>query len=348
MNAERGVVSSSGHDSAAGASDGVIEPIISVDGLRKSYGDGDTAVDAVKGVDFAIRPGGVIGILGPNGAGKTTLIKMILGLIVPTEGTVEVDGVDVHENTTTAHEKMGAMLEGARNSYWRLSVRENLEMFSVIGGNDYRNQQQRIETLLAQFNLDEKADTAVRELSRGQKQKVSLLCTLVRNTDVVFLDEPTLGLDVESGRELQREIRRLSEADGRTVIILSHDMRLIRSLCDRVMIMNDGAVVEDNTVDNLVEIFDANVYEVTVTGELDRETEAAIESVFTLVGVERGEKTTIHVELSRDEFYQFTRTLERSGLLVDSFDAQEVEFDDIFLRLTDGASDTERLGGSNE
>jgi len=319
------------------------DPVVSVQGLRKEYGKGDDAVEAVTGVDLSIRPGSVVGLLGPNGAGKTTTIKSILGLIYPSEGDIEVSGVNVHEDTSIAHEHMGATLEGARNTYWRLTVRENIEIFSVIGGNDYRKRTEEIESLIEQFGLSEKADTVVRELSRGQKQKVSLACALARDTDVVFLDEPTLGLDVESTRRLQREIRRLAEDDGRTIILSSHDMDVIRTICDRAIIMNDGEIVADDTVENLIGLFDAKTYDVVVDGDLGEAAEQRLASEFFLKNVERRSGTTaLEVETDGDEFYRLVDTLEESGLDIESFSEVEMDFDDVFLHLTDQAEEDER------
>ncbi|APX00246.1 ABC transporter (plasmid) [Halobiforma lacisalsi AJ5] len=318
------------------------DPIVTVSGLEKVYGKGDDAVEAVKGVDFDIQPETVVGILGHNGAGKTTVIKSILALIVPTSGTVTVDGIDVHENTSAAYEKMGAMLEGARNTYWRLTVRENLEIFSVIAGNDYRKNSARIDELIAQFKLGEKEDTPVRELSRGQKQKVSLACTMVRDTDVVFLDEPTLGLDVESSRKLRRELRRLADHDGRTVLLSSHDMDVIEDVCDRVIIMNQGRIIADDTVDNLIELFNTQMYEVVIEGRLDAGSRRQLESNFVLKNVEeRPETTKFEAQITGEEFYNLVGTLERAGVTIDSITDLEPDFDEIFLRLSTDRSHAE-------
>ena len=315
------------------------ETSISVTGLEKVYGDGDDAVRAVDGVSFDIEPGTAVGILGPNGAGKTTTIKSILSLIVPTSGSVEVEGIDVHRDPSAAFQHMGAMLEGARNAYWRLTVRENLEIFSVIAGKNYRKRQDRIDELLEQFNLAEKEDTVVRELSRGQKQKVSLACTMARDPDVVVLDEPTLGLDVESSLDLRRELRRLVQDDGTTVLLSSHDMDVIQEVCDRVVIMNDGEVVVNNTVDNLLELFNTQSYEITVEEELDAHLRRRLESTFDASDFERRDgTTTFRAKVVGDEFYQLVERLRTAGLSIVSFDGVDPDLEDVFLHITDEAN----------
>ncbi|WP_440770878.1 ABC transporter ATP-binding protein [Natronorubrum sp. DTA28] len=339
MGSNQGIVATRRKQPAsAPPSDGSTDPIVSVTGLEKVYGEGDDAVVAVDGIDLDVYPGTVVGILGPNGAGKTTAIKSILGLIIPTAGTIRAGGSDVHDDPHAAHRLMGAMLEGARNTYWRLTVRENVEMFSVIGGNDYRERSAQIDGLLEQFDLEEKADTVVRELSRGQQQKVSLVCTLARDTEVVFLDEPTLGLDVESTRRLKAEIRRLANRDGRTVVLSSHDMDVVQDVCDRVIVVNNGEIIADDTVENLVDLFNTTTYEVEIAGTLDPDVERELAAEFLVVDVGR-DGTSLTIETDGEQFFRLTNMLERAGVAVESFTQREPDFDDVFLRIT-GRSDT--------
>src|SRR6056297_2083334 len=247
------------HDSGA--------PALHVEGLAKTFGEGETAVRAVDGLSLSVEHGEVVGVLGPNGAGKTTTIKSMLGLVLPDAGTVEVCGVDVHEDPSAAYRHVDAMLEGARNVYWRLTVEENLRYFAGLGGDAPDDLADRHDRLLDALGLADEADTVVNDLSRGMKQKVSLASTLAREVDVVFLDEPTLGLDVESSIELRRELRSLADESGMTVVLSSHDMDVIEDICDRAVIMNDGHVVADDTVENLLELFRTQTYEVTVDGD---------------------------------------------------------------------------------
>ena len=244
-------------------------PVLSIRNLSKTYGSGEAAVRAVEDVSFAVESGTVVGLLGPNGAGKTTTIKSILGLVVPSTGSVAVGGIDVHENARSAYRRMGAMLEGARNVYWKLTVRENLSFFAAVGGESPSALTDRHEELLEQLDLAEKADAPVNDLSRGQKQKVALACALARDVDVAFLDEPTLGLDVESSRRLRGEISRLAEQESMTIVLSSHDMQVVEDVCDRVVIMNGGRIVADDSVDSLVDVFGSHAYRVVVDGQLE-------------------------------------------------------------------------------
>ncbi len=333
------MVSAEGSNPVTGG-DANAESAVSVSNLEKEYGSGDDAVQAVNGVSFDVERGTAVGILGPNGAGKTTTIKSLLSLIFPSEGNIYVEGINVHKEPKQAFRHMGAMLEGARNTYWRLTVRENLEIFSVIAGLDYRERGGRIDDLLEQFDIDHKADTVVRELSRGQKQKVSLATAMARDADVVVLDEPTLGLDVESSLELRRELRRLVEDDGITVLLCSHDMDVIQDVCDRVIIMNDGEIVADDTVGNLLDLFDTQAYEVTVEGELDDADRRRLETAFDLTDFDRRRgSTTFQAHVTGDDFYSLVESLRAIGAAVEAFDTVEPDLEEVFLRITDDEED---------
>ncbi len=315
---------------------------VSVSGLTKRYDGPEGEVRALDGVSFRIDPGQVVGILGPNGAGKTTLIKSMLGLIVPTEGDVVIDEITVTDDSTDVYSHAGAMLEGARNIYWRLTVRENLEFFATLAGHSPDAVRDRHDELLELFGLTEKADVAVRELSRGMKQKVSLATTLSRGCSVLFLDEPTLGLDVESSLELRRELRRLVDRQSLTVVLSSHDMDVIESLCDRIIVLNDGRIVADSTIEELTAIFESQAYDVTMNEPLPEGVRRSIERTHT---VEQWTQTadgkeTFTVVLARAELlYDLVETLEESGRVIESIDSTDPDLETAFLEITGQKTD---------
>ena len=313
-------------------------PAVRVENLSKRYGDPEDGFLAVDDVSLDIEAGTVVGILGPNGAGKTTLIKSMLGLVVPTSGTVELAGADVGTERATVYEDVGAMLEGARNVYWRLSVRENLEFFAALAGQSPTALRERHDELLDRFGLREKADEPVKELSRGMKQKVSLASTLSRGGSILFLDEPTLGLDVESSVELRRELRNLVDRESKTVVLSSHDMDVIEELCDRVVIMNDGEVIADDTVENLTGVFASQAYSVTMDGQLPERTRREIERGHAVEAFERTPDGNDRFEVvleGGNALYELVDTLSESGRGVASIDASQPDLETAFLELID-------------
>jgi ABC-2 type transport system ATP-binding protein len=315
-------------------------PALRVDGVTKRFGSGPAAVTAVDDVSFAIERGSVVGLLGPNGAGKTTLIKCILGMVLPDEGTVSVHGHDVYTRPRAAYAHVDAMLEGARNDYWRLTVRENLRYFATISGVDPNSVERRHDRLLDQLDLIEKADEPVRKLSRGMKQKVSLASVLATESDIVFLDEPTLGLDVESSLTLRRELRRIVEARALTVVLSSHDMDVIEDVCDRVVIMSEGHVIADDSVSNLLHRSGTQTYRVT-SADLDEEVVAALDARFDVTAVE-GDRTSrrhIDVRVDSDGFYRLVDTLRDHDVTLDSVTTVERDLESVFVELTGATAD---------
>ncbi|WP_440991338.1 ABC transporter ATP-binding protein [Haloarchaeobius baliensis] len=315
-------------------------PAIAVEGLTKVYGDGEDAIRAVDDVDLTIERGTTVGVLGPNGAGKTTTIKSLLGLVLPDAGSSEIAGVDAHQNPRKVYRHVGAMLEGARNVYWKLTVRENLEFFAALGGQSVSGARDRHDRLLEAFDLAGKADDPVNDLSRGQKQKVSLACTLARGTDVVFLDEPTLGLDVEASLELRRELRRLADEEDITIVLSSHDMDVVEDICDRVVILSEGSVIADDPVDDLVQVFETQAYRVTVEGPVTEATRSRLDREFDAGDwTETGDRTGFDVILTDgDALYDVLDVLRDADLGLVDIDGHDPDLETVFLEVTGRAN----------
>jgi ABC-2 type transport system ATP-binding protein len=342
VTSRQGAAGASPRAEAAAASDGAdrrdgdAPAAIAVEGLTKRFGSGADAVTAVDDVSLRIEPGSVVGLLGPNGAGKTTTIKSILGMVLPDAGSVRIQGLDVAETPRRAYAHVDAMLEGARNDYWRLTVRENLRYFATIGGVAPDSVADRHDRLLDQFDLAAKADEPVRNLSRGMKQKVSLASVLASDADVVFLDEPTLGLDVESSLTLRRELRRIVDERGLTAVVSSHDMDVIEAVCDRVIIMNEGRIVADDTVANLRQRFETSAFRLT-SPDLDDGTLATLRDRFDVTDVTaRNGTTAVEVATDSDGFYDLTALLRDRDVALGSVATVEPDLEDVFVELTGG------------
>lgn len=313
------------------------DPIVSVRDLRKEYGSGESIVTAVDGVSFDVDAGTVVGLLGHNGAGKTTTIKMMLGLIEPTAGSVSIAGIDVHRQSKQAFKHVGAVLEGARNIYWRLTVRENLDFFARLSGLNPAEQRERHDRLLEQLGIADRADTIVNELSRGMKQKVSLASVLAREPDVVFLDEPTLGLDVGSSLELRDELGRLVEREEMTVLVSSHDMDVIEDICDRVIILDDGQIVADDSVANLVDLFRSQDVEITVDGDIPAGVESAIRDRSPDVSWSKiRSRTRIEVPMrDGNELHDIFGLLVDAGIPIADIQTTQIDFEEVYLNITE-------------
>jgi len=217
------------------------EPVIRVSGLKKLYGD----VKAVDGVSFEVGRGEVFGMLGPNGAGKTTTIEILEGLRDPDEGTAEVLGLDVCKHPQSIKQRIGVQLQSV-SLYPRLTVRELLDLFGSFFEHHLPTQQ-----LIDAVDLGERDKARSMNLSGGQQQRLSIALALVNDPELVFLDEPTTGLDPQARRSLWDLVKGL-QARGKSVMLTTHYMEEATELCDRVAIMDHGHILEMGTVQELI------------------------------------------------------------------------------------------------
>lgn len=315
------------------------KPILQVEELTKTYHNyrrGD--VVAIDGISFLVNRGEVIGLLGPNGAGKTTTIKCLCTLIRPTSGHIAIDGVNALTHPRDALTKIAAVLEGNRNIYWRLTPRENLRFFAGLQGIQMKRIRSSIDQLIEFFNLREKMNTPARMLSRGMQQKLALACALVKQTKLLLLDEPTLGLDVEASYELRKLLREMVQREQRTVLLSSHDMNVVKGMCDRVIIINQGRIVTDDTVSNLLEVFKARAYEVILSGHLNESQQCELKERFESIQINTGiDRSTIQVEfLKGRRFYELIDILRENGSMVESINHLDPDLEEIFLKVVQG------------
>ena len=303
-----------------------------IDDLRKSYrrnGDAEP-YRAVDGISFAVPKGQILGLLGPNGAGKSTTIKCMCGLIVPDSGKVRVNGIDVRQNRSKALNYISAVLEGNRNIYWRLTPLENLLYFAGNRGVPVSRARPRALGLLERFGLADKADQQVNDLSRGMQQKLAIAVALQADSELVLLDEPTLGLDLDASSEVVSLLQELTSL-GRTVIISTHDMAVVQELCERVVIVNRGRVVTDDHVGNLLELFNTLTYQVNLAEPLTDP--ARLSSAFPGGEFsEHGRSFKVTLD-SGDQLYALTRALEDVGAQLTGLDRLSNDFGHVFRTL---------------
>ncbi len=216
--------------------------IIEVQNLQKTYKD----TKALKGVSFQVSRGEVFGILGPNGAGKTTTVEILEGLRGADSGEVFINGINVIKNPQKVKSIIGVQLQSSA-FFDRLTLAETVTLYSKA----YEENVNPLEVLKL-VNMEEKASSYYRALSGGQKQRLSLAIGLVNDPDVLFLDEPTTGLDPQARRNLWKLVKEI-RSRGKTILMTTHYMEEAEELCDRVAIMNDGSIVALDSPDNLID-----------------------------------------------------------------------------------------------
>lgn len=327
-----------------------MQSIIQVNQISKTYNKRKSKeiISAVNNVSFDIKKGEVLGLLGPNGAGKTTTIKIICGLLQPDSGTVTINGIDTQRKRLKALEHISAVLEGNRNLYWRLTVRENLEYFAGNRGYSRKQVSSQINKLLQQFHLHAKENELVNELSRGMQQKLAIAVTMLANTDVILLDEPTLGLDIETGYEVRELLRQIAKEEKRTIIISTHDMPVVQDLCDRAVIINNGRVIIDAPVTNLMKLFETRAYSISIDSLLTKEQEALLLSKFPLCTYDyEAGQGSIQVNLERSEdIYELMDILKLDNTPIESIDRISIDFEEVFMKIVRGKENHEMAQSS--
>ncbi|HEY5028920.1 MAG TPA: ABC transporter ATP-binding protein [Candidatus Angelobacter sp.] len=313
---------------------------ISVRNLRKEFGTGSARTVAVDEVTFALHHGEILGFLGPNGAGKTTTIKMLCGLIKPTRGSIRIGEEDVAVRPRQAMLHLGTVLEGSRNTYWRLTVTENLEYFASCRGAYTRDFSRTIDRLLTTLGLTSKRHALVQTLSRGMQQKVALACALCTNPQILLLDEPTLGLDLHSSIAIQKEIRRLAHEEGKAILLTTHQME-IASLSTHIAVMDRGRIVALDAVKSLLGSFSVDVYQIRLQGTVPLGCRIRLERQWDAKIFEDGLGTTLHIPCGRvQNLSSIVEVLEHCSATIVSLHRVEPSLDQVYLGLLEGSRET--------
>lgn len=298
------------------------------------------SVNAACDITFGIKPGEIFGLLGPNGAGKTTTVKMISGLVRPDKGRVFVDGMDVERKRLQILKKVGVVLEGTRTSIWPLTPMENLIYYGNLKNVKGRILRTRAAELLEFIGLKHKMNIQVRQLSRGEKQKLAICIALVADPPVILLDEPTTGLDVQSSRNIKDKIYEMTRQQGKCVLVTTHDMHVAQEICDRIGIINHGVMVACKPTGELLDYFSDQVFEFRV----DRFPQPAeLEGIAKVRNVTVETNTdepviVITVDEALDErseaLYATMHRLQECGLRLRSISQRQQSLENVFLRLT--------------
>jgi ABC-2 type transport system ATP-binding protein len=223
-------------------------PAVVAEGLRREFRQGrglrkrGPVVVALDSVDLSIEAGEVMGLLGPNGAGKTTFVKILATVLLPSAGRASVLGHDVVKDTARVRPLIGIVFGGERGLYGRLTARQNLSYWGALYRMDRETTDRRIAELLERVGLSDRADSSVETFSRGMKQRLHLARGLIADAPVLFLDEPTTGMDPVATRDFRSLVNDL-RAEGRTILLTTHDMDEAETLCDRVALIDHGRVL---------------------------------------------------------------------------------------------------------
>jgi len=305
--------------------------------LRRVYRSRNQEVVALDGVDLRVARGQRYGVLGPNGAGKTTMIKILVTLLLPSSGEARVDGLDVVHQFRELRHRI-AMVSGGENvGFGMLKVKEQLWMFSQFYGMPSAPSKRRIDELLERLGLSEAAERRVSALSSGMRQKMNLIRGLITNPRILFLDEPTVALDVGAARDVRDEVRRwMAEDPSRTVILTTHYMMEADELCDRVAIVNRGRIVAEGTPAELKQQVQQNAIvdlQLSPGGRL-LDALRAVDGVAAASVAEQDGLDRFSLQLSHDAALGgVMRVVEGSGRQIRGVQKREPTLEDAFVKL---------------
>ncbi len=296
-------------------------PTVIADGLTKHYQVADKkpglagtlrhfvkrqhrVIEAVKAVNFTVAPGEIVGFLGPNGAGKTTAIKMLTGLIAPTSGKAEVLGFTPFERKAALLRQLTLVMGNKQQLMWDLPALETFRVNAAIYGVPDDEADRRVKHFAGLLELDKELTQPVRKLSLGQRMKAELIAALLHHPKVLFLDEPTLGLDVNAQTAVRRFLKDYNAQHGASVLLTSHYMADVTALCERVIVIDKGTILYDGTLAGVVERF-APYRQVT----LDLEREFTEDELITYGEIEELNGRTVRLLVQRDTL---TTTVQRA------------------------------------
>jgi ABC-2 type transport system ATP-binding protein len=295
-------------------------------------------VVAVKDVSFEVDYGELFGVVGPNGAGKTTTIKMLTTMLLPTSGRAIVLGHDCQKDVTKIRERIGIVLGGERGLYTRVSAVDNLNYFADLYGVPKNVRDKRVKELLDFMGLSDRAHNRVETFSKGMKQRLHLARGLINDPDIIFLDEPTVGLDPEISIETRHMIKELVEK-GKTILLTTHYMFEADELCKRVAVIRDGEIVALDTPSGLKKyVMDTSVVEVEGFGITDKEV-AKFKEIPDVVSVsaDLGEnKQILKLQTSKgSEIIAEVQQILKNSRIYD-IKIKEPTLEDAYLRLVEG------------
>jgi ABC-2 type transport system ATP-binding protein len=325
------------------------DPLIEVRGLARTFRTKAGPVEAVRGIDLEVRAGEIVGLLGPNGAGKTTTLRMLTTLLEPTAGRATVAGFDLAREPREVRRRIGYVAQVGAAPSPGTRVGEELVVQARLQGLSKAAAHQRLAEVAPQLTLDGLEARALQELSGGQRRRFDVALGLMHAPQIVFLDEPTTGLDPQSRANLWEHIRRLRDEHGVTILLTTHYLDEADALSDRILVMDDGRIVADDTPDALKARISGDVVALTLgdSAAVDRAEAAVRESVE--VRELRAGAASLHITVPDGTVAvaPLLRALDAAGLDVTGVAVSRPTLDDVFLTLTgrslregDGAAPT--------
>ena len=299
-------------------------PAVKIRGLKKSF----NKVQALNGVDLTIKPGEFLGLLGPNGAGKTTTINILTGLVIRQEGITEIFGKDTVKDYRFTRSKIGIAAQ-EMSIDWFFPIEKLLLFHAGYYGLPIKQAKERVDIIIEKLGLGEKKNTRLRQLSGGMKRRYQIAKALIHDPEIIILDEPTAGVDVELRHELWNYLRQL-HSEGKTILLTTHYIEEAELLCERVAIINKGKIIKEGSPGELTMQLGQSGLSVHLSGWDDRKKEILDDLTFTY------DDGRLHFSLldPEKEMATIIKILTKNDCYVQSVSADKASLEDVFLDLT--------------
>jgi ABC-2 type transport system ATP-binding protein len=299
-------------------------------GLRTLFSREYLSKEAVRDISFDIGKGEFVGYIGPNGAGKSTTIKMLTGILHPTSGEVLLGGMNPHQERRRTVGRLGVVFGQRSQLWWDLPVKDSYDILAEMYGVRPEDKKRRLGQFAELLDLESFWATPVRKLSLGQRMRADLAASMLHDPELLFLDEPTIGLDVNAKRNIRQFLRTLNEEFGKTILLTTHDMDDIEQLCSRVMVINHGQLTYDGSIPSLRETIGLPTL-IRVTYRSSFHMPDTISSAIQITGAE-GQVVTVEVNRKEWSTMDILKQLEQWGEIED-VEMKEPDFEDIIHRV---------------
>ncbi|MDR3193215.1 MAG: ATP-binding cassette domain-containing protein [Treponema sp.] len=286
-------------------------------------------VHAVDHIDFSIEPGEIVGFLGPNGAGKSTTIKMMCGILVPDGGELTVGGLVPSRQRKRNARRIGAVFGQKTQLWWNLPAADSFELLKSIYGIPEETYKKNLGVFVEMLEIDRFINTPVRQLSLGQRMRVEIAASLLHNPDILYLDEPTIGLDTIAKERIRAFIGEINRLTGVTVILTTHDMRDVEQICRRLVVINQGKIIVDDELGRVVAVYDK---EATLTVRFAADPGEFVLPAEARLAKKEGAECTVLFDKSRLPAMEMLRILSRNREIAD-FALKNTEIEEIIKKI---------------
>lgn len=292
-----------------------------------------TTINAVDNISFTVEKGEVLAFIGPNGAGKSTTIKMLTGILYPTSGQIVVDGINPSKERKKLAYKIGTVFGQKEQLWMHLTPYDNFKFFGAIYDIPNSEIENRIEELKNTFELEEFINTPVRNLSLGQRIRCEIVAALIHKPEILFLDEPTIGLDPVVKENIRKLIKKMNKELGTTIFLTSHDIGDIEKLCKRVIIVNKGKIIMDDTMNNLkYHYLNKKIIEVKLTEKVNLQDEEGI-----LVLKDKGNLLKVEIDSKKKGVADVIKLLDTDKIM--DINISNIPLEDIITSIYKGSKE---------